>query len=133
MGQHDDIHTVEKKYCTVAIKTAIFAALILILLSLAPIAKGLVLGTLFSILNFILMGATLPWKIGNSRKQATVKAFLSILMRYALLAVPLAIAIKSAQFHLAATVCGIFMIQIVILLDHTLHLCIPTIRKKADL
>ncbi|MFW5936772.1 MAG: ATP synthase subunit I [Desulfosalsimonas sp.] len=132
MGQYDGIYAVEKKYCARAIKTSVFLALVLVLLSMAPIAKGLVMGTLFSIINFILMGASLPKRIGTSRKRAPVISGISILVRYAILAVPLAIAVQSAQFNLAATVGGLFMIQIQILLDYTAGLYIPEIRKKAD-
>lgn len=132
MGLYDGIYAVEKKYCARAIKTSVFFALVLVLISMAPIAKGLVIGTLFSIINFILMGASLPKKIGTSRKRATVISGVSILVRYAILAVPLAIAVQSDQFNLAATVGGLFMIQIQILLDYTVGLYIPETRKKAD-
>ena len=97
---------------------AIFIALALILAGYKPAAKGLVLGSLFSIINFILIGATLPLKFGASRRKASFLSLLSIVGRYVLLAVPLILAVKLPQFELTTAVVGIFMVQLVILAEH---------------
>ncbi|MCD6585389.1 MAG: ATP synthase subunit I [Desulfobacteraceae bacterium] len=117
----EEIRKVQKRYCSIAITFAIFAGIIFFLFGLKPIGKGLILGTIFSIINFILMGETLPLKIGISRNRAGVYSFLSILSRYALLAIPLVLSIKLARFNIGATVCGLFMVQLVILTDEILH------------
>jgi hypothetical protein len=91
--------------------------------------KGLVLGTLFSVINFVLMGETLPLKLGRTQRKTVVFAFLFMVARYVLLALPLVIAVRSDRFHLVAAIVGVFMIQIVILLDH-LGRFLPVIRKK---
>jgi len=82
------------------------------------LAKGLVLGTLFSVVNFLLIGQTIPLTIGRSRAQASLIGLTSILGRYAILAVPLVLAIKSPSFSFVTTVVGIFGIQMVTLFDY---------------
>jgi hypothetical protein len=126
----EEIRKTQKRYCSIAITFAIFAGIIFFLFGLKPIGKGLILGTIFSIINFILMGETLPLKIGISRNRAGVYSFLSILFRYALLAIPLVSSIKLARFNIGATVCGLFMVQLVILADEILHQFYFSTRKK---
>ena len=126
----EKIRETQKKYCSIAIAIAIFAGLSFILFDLKPIGKGLILGTLFSIFNFILMGETLPMKIGISPNKTMGLSFLSILLRYGLLAFPIVLSIKMEKFNLAATVCGLFMIQFVILMDSVLRMIYFTTRKK---
>lgn len=126
----EQIRQTQKKYCSLAMSIAIFAGLSFILFGLKPIGKGLILGTLFSVLNFILMGETLPMKIGINRNKAMGLSFLSILLRYGLLAFPIALSIKMPQFNMVATVCGLFMIQFVILLDSVARMIYFSTRKK---
>lgn len=108
---------------------AISAALILILAGYKPVGKGLVLGTVFSSLNFILMGETLPRRISGSRRRASFYSAISVFIRYAVLAAPLIIAIKISSFNLAATVVGLFMIQIMILATQGIY---ASTRKNLD-
>ena len=126
----EQIRKTQKRYCSIAITFAIFAGIIFFLFGLKPIGKGLILGTIFSILNFILMGETLPLKIGISRKRAGVYSFLSIMLRYALLAIPLVSSIKLDRFNIGATVIGLFMVQLVILSDEIIHQFYFSTRKK---
>lgn len=114
----ETVREVQKRYCSRAMVIAICVALALILIGLKPAGKGLVLGCLFSIINFVLLGATLPLKIDSSRRKAAILSFLAFVCRYALLAVPLILAVKQPQFDLTATVVGIFMVQLVILAEH---------------
>ena len=129
----EQIRETQKKYCSIAITIAIFVGISFFLFDLKPIGKGLILGTIFSIFNFILMGETLPMKIGISRRRAAVFSFLSILLRYGLLAIPLVLSIKFDRFNMAATVCGIFMIQFVILVDGVIRMVYSSNRKKIAL
>jgi len=132
MEPFEQIRRTQKKYGSLAISIAIFAGFPLILLSLQPIGKGLILGTLFSILNFVLMGETLPRRLGVSRKKATLLSGASILLRYALLAIPLAVSIKMPQFNLVATIFGLFMIQIVLMAEQVGRTIFPSTRKNLD-
>jgi hypothetical protein len=121
----------QKKYCSTAIAVAIFIGLIFILADQKPIGKALVLGTLFSIVNFILMGETLPLRIGKSKSKAFMLALGSIYFRYIILAIPLIMAIKLEQLILFAAIVGIFLVQIVILADHAIKIILPTREKQA--
>ena len=98
--------------------SAIVVGVILIVLGEKAIGKGLILGTCFSILNLILMGKSIHLTLGRSRNKAIMAALSSILFRYAVLAIPLVVAIKSVSFNFVAAVIGIFAVQIVTLVDY---------------
>ena len=119
----------QKKYATRALTLAILTGLFFILMGQKSIGKGLVLGTLFSVLNFILMGQSISWKLGRSKAKTLSRSLCASFFRYLLLAIPLIVAIKFEQFHLAAAALGIIMIQVVILADH-IRTLIPCIRGK---
>jgi len=106
------------------------SAFIFYLAGMVPICKGLVLGTLFSILNFILMGETLPMRIDRSKGKTFFVALGSIFFRYVLLAIPIYIAIKNKQFDFIATIVGIFMVQIMLLADHFSVIFFSRFKKK---
>jgi hypothetical protein len=97
---------------------SVVLALGFVLAGMKPAGKGLVLGALFSVLNFILMGQTLPLRMARTRNRSIAVSFGAIGFRYLLLAVPLIVALRVDAVHPAAAVAGIFMIQIVILADH---------------
>ncbi len=98
--------------------TAVIIALVIIFTGQTALGKGLVLGTLFSVINFVLMGETLPLKFGRSSRKTFVLSMSSMFIRYLILAIPLVVAVKFEQFHLATTITGIFMVQFVILAEH---------------
>ena len=123
------VRQTQKKYCSTAITVAIFAGLLFILAGQEPVGKGLILGTVFSIVNFILMGETIPYRIGKSKRKTFVVALGSIYFRYIILAIPLIMAIKFEQFNLFAVIVGIFLIQLFIMADHLLSY-ISSTRKK---
>ena len=101
---------------------AITAGFILILAGLKPVGKGLVLGSIFSVINFVLIGQTLPLRLSQTKRKTFLLSLGSIFFRYALLAVPLIVAVKFDQFDLPAAIFGIFMIQLVILADYLVKL-----------
>jgi len=127
----ESIRQIQKKYCSKAMTTAIVAGVVLVLAGQNAIAKGLVLGTIFSIVNFILMGETLPLKLGKSNRMAFFWSLLSLLMRYAFVAIPLIMAIKFRQFNLIAVICGIFLVQAVILAETLLTTLLSFRNKQA--
>ena len=120
---------VQKKYSSLALIFSISVALLFILMGYKPVGKGLLLGAIFSVINFILMGKSIALSFGRSKAKTVSFSMGSILVRYLLLAIPLIAAVKYEQFHLAATILGIFMIQLVIMAEHVFTR-IPTIRKK---
>ncbi len=127
--QMETLKQTQKKYATRTLTLAIVIALFLILIGQKPVAKGLILGTVFSVLNFILMGKTIILKFGKSKRKTFSISMGSIIFRYLLLAIPLVTALKFEQFNLMAAILGIFMIQLVILTEHLLTF-IPSLRKK---
>jgi len=82
------------------------------------IAKGLLLGTCFSIINFLLLGKSIPMTLGQSRSKARFIGLTSILFRFVILAIPMIVAIKSTSFNFVAVVVGIFSVQVVTLVDY---------------
>ena len=96
---------------------AIFVGFACILFGYKSWGKGLILGSIFSVINFVLMGQSLPAAIQQSAKKSTIYSIRSIGFRYLLLAIPLFVAIRYPQFNLIAAIVGIFMIQIVILME----------------
>ena len=119
----------QKKYATRALILAIITGLLFILMGQKSMGKGLVLGTIFSVLNFILMGQSIALKLGRSKAKTFSIVLGSIFFRYLLLAIPLIVAIRFEQFHIVAAALGIFMIQLVILADH-IRTLIPPVRGK---
>jgi len=122
----DAIRETQKKYCSRAMLAAIFVGLVFILTDQSAVGKGLILGTLFSIINFILLGEAIPLKAGKSRGKSFFLSLGSIMFRFALMAIPLIIAIKSIKFNLFAVIGGIFMVQIIILADHIVQILFST-------
>lgn len=112
-----EIRELQKRVGTRAMTVALVAAGICIAVGARPIGKGLLLGTLFSILNFVLMGATLHLRLQPTRRRAFWGALGGIVPRYLLLAVPVFLALKLDQLNIWATVGGMFMVQAVILLE----------------
>lgn len=123
------VRQTQKRYATTALTLAIIVGLFFILMDQKPIGKGLVLGTIFSVINFILIGQSIPLRLGRSRGKTFFISLGSIIIRYLLLAIPLVVAVKFKQFNLVAAILGIFMIQFVILGDYLFKIK-PAIRRK---
>jgi len=104
---------------------AIGTALIFLAVGAKPISKGLIIGTLFSILNFILIGQGLHFQLYKGRYKTFLVCMGSIWLRYALLAIPLVMAIKFEMFNFFATAVGIFMVQLIILGHHLGGMLLP--------
>ena len=118
----ESVNQTQKKYGSLAIWIAIGVGFCLFLTGHKPIGKGLVLGTIFSVINFILIGRALPLRIGSSKGKTFFISLGSIFCRYLLMAVPLVVAVKFQQIDLTGAVIGLFMIQFVILADHAFKL-----------
>ncbi len=112
------VKQIQKEYCSQAMLLAISIALIFLMLGAKPIAKGLILGTLFSIVNFMLIAQAMVMQLNKNKGKTIMVCLGSIWVRYMLLAVPLIIAIRFAAFNFFAVATGIFMVQLVILGRH---------------
>ena len=117
-----EIAQTQKRYGTTSMMAAIFIGILFILMGHKAQAKGLILGSIFSVLNFVLMGEILPLLVGYSRKKSSFISLGSIVFRHGLLAIPLILALKMEWLDFAATVIGLFMVQIMIMGDHLLKL-----------
>ena len=118
----ESVKQTQKKYGSRAIWIAIIVGLCFFLAGYKPVGKALVLGTIFSVINFVLIGQALPLQIGKSKGKTIFFSLGSIFFRYILMAVPIVVAVKFEQFDLVGAIVGLFMIQFVILADHILKL-----------
>lgn len=116
----NEVSQAQKRICSLAMLSTLVVAVVLILLQEIAIAKGLVLGTLFSIVNFILLGKSVPMTLGRTRRMASLIGLVSLLFRHLLLAVPMVVGIKSPSFNFFAVVAGIFTVQFVTLFEYIL-------------
>ncbi|MCF8062141.1 MAG: ATP synthase subunit I [Deltaproteobacteria bacterium] len=112
------VRTIRKKYCSQAMVAAVAGAVLMILVGEKAIGKGLVLGTLFSVVNFVLMAHFIPRTMAGSRAMSSAAAFGSILLRFALLAVPLVVSLRVESVHIIGVVIGLFMVQLTLMFDH---------------
>ena len=113
-----EISRFQKRISSWSTIIAIVVALLFVVFQEKAIAKGILLGTLFSIINFMLLGKSIPLALGKARTKASGIGLASILGRYALLAIPMIIAIKSTSISFIAVVVGIFAVQIVTLFNY---------------
>ncbi|MDX2448554.1 MAG: hypothetical protein QNK29_15300 [Desulfobacterales bacterium] len=121
----EPVHQLQRKFGSRAMVTAVINGMVFILVGQKPIAKGLVLGSIFSVINFILIGEILPMIITASRKRSVLFSFVSMLFRFLLLSTPLVLSIKLESLNFVAAAFGIFMVQIMIMGDHLLRLIYP--------
>lgn len=124
------VRQVQKKYCSTAMVAAIFIGLFIILAGQKSIGKGLVLGTIFSVVNFVLIGQSLPHRIGKTKGKTFFLSLGSIFFRYTLMAFPIFLSIKYEQFNLVSVIFGLFFVQILILGDNLLSFISSTRGKK---
>jgi hypothetical protein len=112
------VRDLQKSYGSKALALAIGISMIFLILGYTAVCRGLVMGALFSIINFVLMAQTVHARIRSERTRASVAALGNILFRYIFMAVPVVLAIKLPRFDLFATIAGLFMVQTIILADH---------------
>ncbi len=109
------IDTVQKRYASMALIAAVIGGAGFIVMGYAPLGKGLLAGTLFSVLNFWLMAKALPSRLGRGRARTFLLSITSICGRYALMALPLILAVKLPHLAVSTVVIGLFAVQLVIL------------------
>ena len=108
---------IQRRTITFVLTVSVVMGGLLLLSGFNAQAKGLLLGSLFSVLNFFLMAVFLPMRMGYGRSKSSLISLASLYLRFALLAIPLIVAAKYAQFALTATSLGLFMVQIVLIID----------------
>ncbi|MFC1866833.1 ATP synthase subunit I [Thermodesulfobacteriota bacterium] len=125
----EEIRDTQKKYCSQAMIIAIAGAVVLIIFGEKAIGKGLLLGALFSTINFIIMGQLITLKLGKSRSKVSALALISVLFRFAILAIPLIASLKFHAIHFAGVAVGLFMVQLTILFNNLILNRITLIKK----
>ena len=71
-------------------------------------AKGVALGSIFSVAEFKLMALLLPRRlVGQSR----ISVYLGLICRFVLLSIPLILALKLPSINFAATVVGLLLMK----------------------
>lgn len=113
----ETVSELQKKYGRRLLAVVVLLAFGFIVAGHKDVGKGLVLGAIFSIVNFVMIGQSLPFKIGRSRRRAFFISLFFLVVRYLALSIPLVVAIKLSAFNFPATVVGIFGIQLMILAD----------------
>ena len=108
---------IQKTVCSHAMLVAVAGSVLLIMIGEKALAKGLILGTLFSVVNFVLIGQFLPLHMTSSRVRSSAAALGSILVRFALLAIPLIVSLRVDSIHFIGVVIGLFMVQMTMLFD----------------
>jgi len=101
---------------------AIFICLGFLLLGQKSIGKGLILGTVFSVVNFVLMGEALPLRLGKEKGKTFLISLGSIFFRYVLLAIPVVIGIKYEAYNIYTVVAGLFAVQIMIIAEQVINI-----------
>jgi hypothetical protein len=84
--------------------------------------RGLIVGSLFSALNFALLGKTMARKLADPRRGGGLVTLVAQLGRYLLWAVPVVVAVKLPPVDLPATIAGLFMVPIFIIADSVFNL-----------
>ena len=118
-GDHRrEVSEVKKRICIKVLILTLVVAVFFFILNERTIVKGLALGSLFSIINFLLLGESIPLALGHTRVKAGVIGLTSMVIRFLVLTFPLLVGLKSPSFNFAAVVAGIFSVQIVTLVEY---------------
>jgi hypothetical protein len=107
----EDYGTLQKALIKKALLISLAVACIFLALDLKSAAKGIALGSLFSVVDFKLMARRLERRF---TRQGRSRDFSGLIKRFLLLSVPLVIAIKLPAISVAATVGGIFSVKVAI-------------------
>ena len=112
-----EIKQVQKKLCSNALTLGIIVFTCFYVTGHIALGKGFLLGTIFGIVNFVVMGATIESRMVPSKNKRMLRALASIGVRYSIMAVPLFMAIKMDTFNVFATGAGLLSIQTLIIVD----------------
>jgi hypothetical protein len=101
-----DYLTLQRTLTKKTLFLALAAACICLAFNQKAAAKGIALGSVFSVADFKLMALLLPRRlVGHSRSSV----YLGLICRFFLLSIPLILALKLPSFNFAATVVGLLL------------------------
>ena len=113
----EEIRKTEKKYASLTMITSLIIGSVLIAVSFKSEGKGLILGAIFSCINFVLMGEALPSIINKKKRKRFFFSLSSITVRYLILAFPLILGARYKTYNFCFVVIGIFTVQIIIIAE----------------
>ncbi|MCB2169311.1 MAG: ATP synthase subunit I [Deltaproteobacteria bacterium] len=113
----ESIRHLQRRYCGGALTVAVVLSAGCCLAGWPAMTRGLIIGSLFSALNFALLGKTMMRKLTAPRRGGGLITLVAQLGRYLLWAVPVVIAVKLPPVDLPATIAGLFMVPICIVTD----------------
>lgn len=110
-----------RQVITRALLFALGGALILTLAGQAAWARGLALGGLASVVNFLVMAWLLPRALDPAQRRGQAFTVASVALRFGLMAAALAVALAMPQRVTAlATAAGLFTVQFTLMSDRLL-------------
>ena len=116
----EEIKEATRRYGRGALALAILTAFPCILAGYPAIGKGILLGSLFSIANLLLMAVGLPGRALGGRNARILRSLGSLSGRLLVMAAPLYLALTRETYNVFAVAGGLFSVQAAILLDHIL-------------
>ena len=103
-----DYLTLQRTLIKKTLLFALAAACICLALNQKAAAKGIALGSIFSVADFKLMALLLPRRLLGQRR---ISVYLGLICRFGLLSIPLILAIKLPSINFAATVVGLLLMK----------------------
>ncbi|MEW5733959.1 MAG: ATP synthase subunit I [Thermodesulfobacteriota bacterium] len=118
MKEPETLRGLQRRYASTALLVSVVAAAACIGVGYPAIGKGLIVGTLISIVNFVLIGRSLPKRLEGTKRVLMAKSFSSLCLRYGIMAAGLYAGIALESLNFFAVAAGLFSVQAVILADH---------------
>ena len=118
----ESIRQLQRRYCGGALTVAVALSVGCYLAGWPAMTRGLIVGSLFSALNFALLGKTMMRKLTDPRPGGGLITLVAQLGRYLLWAVPVVVAVKLPPVDLPATIAGFFMVPLFIIADSVCNL-----------
>ncbi len=116
----EEIRETEKRYASMAMIISLIVGSVLIFANFKSEGKGLILGAIFSCINFVLIGESLPSIINKKKRKRFFLSLSSRALRYLILALPLILGAKYEIFDFCFVVIGIFSVQILLIAEKIL-------------
>ena len=113
----ETIRHLQRRYCGGAFAVAVVLSAVCHMAGWPAVVWGLLVGGLFSTLNFALLGTTLTRKLTGRRREGALLTVAAQVGRYLLWALPVVAAVKMPMLNLPATVAGLFLVPICIVTD----------------
>ena len=114
----EKIREAEKRYASLAMIISLIVGSVLILANFKSEGKGLILGTIFSCINFVLIGETVPSIINKEKRKRIFFSLSSMALRYLILTFSLILGLKYEAFDFCFVVIGIFSIQLLLIAEN---------------